>query len=105
MKEYSNNIKDSVRQNKVLWSSHAEIERYQDELTVHEVLDAILDGEIIEEYDSDKPLPSCLLYGKANKKSIHVVLAYNSNTGFIRIITVYIPDLKRWENDLRTRRK
>jgi hypothetical protein len=105
MKEYIGIIKESVTENKVLWSSHAEFERYQDELTRDEVLAAIRNGEIIEEYDNDKPLPSCLFCGKGKNKVIHVVLAFNNITGFIRIITVYIPDLKRWENDLRTRRK
>ena len=105
MKEYLSNIKDSIVQSRVLWSSHAEFERYQDDLTRDEVLSAILNGEIIEEYDNDKPLPSCLIYGKDNNKQIHIVIAFNNNTGFIRIITVYIPDFRRWENDLRTRRK
>jgi hypothetical protein len=34
----------------------------------HEVEEALLDGEIIEEYPDDKHAPSCLIYGRKGKK-------------------------------------
>ena len=39
----------------------------------HDVEEAILGGEIIEEYPGDKYSPSCLIYGKTRKgRDLHV---------------------------------
>lgn len=104
MKMNLESIKNSVKNNEVYWTLHAEDERFQDYLSKSEVLKSILYGEIIEEYPNDKPLPICLVFGTVNNKNIHSVIGVNSGTNSIRIITVYIPSLEKFENDFRTRR-
>lgn len=61
-------------------------------------------GEIIEEYPEDYPLPSCLMF-YGNPKALHVVLSYNGENRTIYVITAYVPDLRHFEKDLKTRRK
>ena len=66
-----------------------------------DVLSAICSGEIIEDYPEDFPLPSCLILGIVNKKPIHVVVAQDEEE--IVIISVYRPNLNKFEPDFRTR--
>ncbi len=49
---------------------------------------ALLNGEIIEEYENDYPYPSCLVYGiNLNNKVIHIVCGINEIE--LWIITAY----------------
>jgi len=67
-----------------------------------EIKEALLSGEIVEDYQGDKRGHSCLIYGKTqNNRDIHVVcgMAYN----ILWIITAYEPDPAEWV-DPRTRR-
>jgi hypothetical protein len=69
-----------------------------------EVLAAIMEGEMIEEYLSDRPYPSCLLM-RVGDEPLHVVAAVNAELAVCHIITVYRPDSDHFEDDLRTRRR
>src|SRR3989344_8799679 len=61
-----------------------------------EIEDAVLNGEIIEEYPQDKYSPSCLVYGKTMKgRAIHVVCSHPPT---VWIVTAYDPDPKEWIN-------
>ncbi len=67
-----------------------------------EIKEALLNGEIIEEYPEDRRGQSCLVYGKSQTgRNIHVVCgrAYE----ILWIITVYEPDPTEWLNP-KTRR-
>jgi hypothetical protein len=45
-------------------------------IKVDDVLRCIDSGEIIEQYEDDKPLPSCLILGKDMKnEGIHIVVS------------------------------
>ena len=65
-----------------------------------DVLLAIMNGCVIEDYATDKPFPSCLIAG-AN--GLHVVCSIG--LGRLWLITVYRPDGRKWEEDLRTRKR
>jgi len=66
-----------------------------------EVEEAILIGEIIEEYPDDKYSPSCLIYGVSKAgRHLHVQL---SLPPAVTIITAYGPDGSEWI-DYRVRR-
>ena len=70
-------------------------------------IDEIVENlEIIEEYPSDFPYPSCLVLGY-NKllKPIHIVFSVNEAEKMIYIITVYEPDAQKWESDFRRRKE
>ena len=60
-----------------------------------EVKEALLNGEIIEDYPEDKRGHSCLIYGRSvSGKNLHLVCgkAYD----ILWIITVYEPDPAEW---------
>ena len=62
-----------------------------------EVEEAILKGEIIEEYPDDKYSPSCLIYGVSKAgRHLHVQL---SLLPAVIVITVYEPDASEWINN------
>ena len=68
------------------------------------VLDIATNGEIIENYSSDRPVPTVLLLGWDGKRPVHIVLAFEPD-GQVAIITAYEPTLDVFEPDYRTRRK
>ena len=60
----------------------------------HEDEEAILGGEIIEEYPDDKYFPSCLIYGKTRKgRDLHAQI---SLPPLVVVITTYEPDPEEW---------
>ena len=68
-----------------------------------EVIRCVMQGEIIEEYAEDYPIPSCLILGFIKEgRPIHVVCSMDN--GYIYVITAYEPNLFKWENDFKTRR-
>ncbi|MBS4829527.1 MAG: DUF4258 domain-containing protein [Firmicutes bacterium] len=84
-------------------TEHARIRLAERGITVKDVINCIANGEIIEQYENDKPFPSCLVLGMAlNDKYIHVVVS--SDGEFIHLITAYYPSIKDFENDLKTRK-
>ena len=47
-------------------------------LVAYLIRKAITCGEIIEEYENDKPYPSMLIYGRAqSERPLHIVCAYS----------------------------
>jgi len=90
-------IHEAIRNTRVKITDHADEEVHNDQLTLDEVLDSVLYGEIIETYPLDRPYPSCLIYGvNACDDPIHSVWAYNCSTLWAVLITVYRPDPARW---------
>ncbi|MCA9742961.1 MAG: DUF4258 domain-containing protein [Deferribacteres bacterium] len=66
-----------------------------------EAVEAILNGEIIEEYPDDKYSPSCFIYGKTNAgRDLHIQVSLPPR---VIIITTYDPDPGKWI-DCRVRR-
>lgn len=62
-------------------SFHAEKERYAEDITIHDLETAILNGEILEEYSNDPRGPSCLILGYSKMKPIHIVCGYDLENG------------------------
>jgi hypothetical protein len=93
------NIVDAIRTNRIRISDHADEEAEADGLTFDEIYFSVLHGEIIENYLTDKPFPSCLILGKTvSGAPIHSVWAYNAEVQWAVLITVYRPDPNRWTN-------
>ena len=85
-------------------TEHAEEEAWNDTLSLADIYTAVLDGEVIEDYPTDKPYPSCLVLGRtAGGDPINSVWAYNNQTEWAVLVTVYRPDPDRWI-DWKTRR-
>lgn len=98
-------IIEAIRHNRIRITDHADEEAQADQLSFDEIFFSVLHGEIIEDYPTDKPYPSCLIYGdNFAGEPIHSVWAYNPATKWAVLITVYRPDPERWIN-WRIRRK
>ena len=99
------NIIEAIRHNRIRITDHADEEAQTDHISFEEIFFSVLQGEIIEEYPTDKPYPSCLIYGDSfSGEPIHSVWANNPETDWAVLVTVYRPDPQRWK-DWRTRRK
>lgn len=98
-------IIEAIRYDHIRITDHADEEAQADHLSFDEIFFSVVQGEIIEEYLTDKPFPSCLIFGNSFKgEPIHSVWAYNPKTKWTVLITVYRPDPERWV-DWRKRRK
>ena len=76
----------------------------QRNISQRDVENALLNGEIIENYEKAYPYPSCLVYGiNLNNEIIHVVCG--SNHEELWIVTAYYPDSTEWEIDKKTRKE
>ena len=60
-------------------------------------------GDVIEDYPTDFPYPSCLLLGLIGGTPVHVVAARDPISETCIVVTVYIPDAARWSADFRVR--
>lgn len=56
-------IISSIQGKRIRITDHADEETQADGLTFDEVFFSVLQGEIIEDYPTDKPYPGCLIYG------------------------------------------
>jgi len=62
-------------------------------------------GQIIQSYPDDSPDPSFLLLGTVKGRPLHVVVALNNEAQRCTVVTLYEPDLLKFEKDFKTRRK
>jgi len=85
------------------FSQHAVEQSIIREISVQELREAVVAGEIIEDYPNDKHGPSCLIFGfTASRRPLHIQCTYPSRP-LVKIITLYEPDQWHWV-DFRTRR-
>lgn len=97
-------IKRMVKNGKIRWTNHVIVRLFQRNITQEDIENALLNGEIIEEYEGDYPYPSCLVYGiNLNNEVLHIVCGVNKTE--LWIITAYCPDNIKWEDDLKTRKE
>ena len=74
------------------------------QITVDDIINGIETGEIIKQYEDDKPYPSCLMLGfSVNSKYIHIVVSCDAD--FIYLITAYFPNPDIWKNDFKSRKE
>ncbi len=92
-------IIQAIQDEKIRITNHADEEANADKLTLIEIIESVCDGEIIEEYPTDMPYPSCLICGmNKNGEPIHSVWAYNKENEWAVLVTVYRPDPQKWIN-------
>ncbi len=85
---------------------HASKKMFRRDIHEDDVETVLKNGEIIEQYDEDFPLPSLLINGRTSeRKPLHVVTAINHTEKIIVIITAYEPDKARWTSDFSGRIK
>lgn len=92
------------RPEQIAITEHARQRLLERGIAVSDIVRCIAEGEIIKQYEDDKPFPSCLILGMAaNDSYIHVVVSHDDE--FIYLITAYYPDTEVWEADFRTRKE
>lgn len=89
---------------KILFLPHAikQMSRPDRIITIDEIREAVLFGEIIEEYPEDQRGESYLIFHAKQNRVIHVVCA--PKTEYLAIITAYLPAPNQWSLDFKTRR-
>ena len=96
------NIEDIRRycsDNAIILTDHLLTRIRQRNIQLKDIKNAILNGEIIEQYQNDYPFPSCLI----NAKNIHIVCSIGE--GYLYIITAYRPSPEKWHLDGRKRKE
>ncbi len=83
-------------------SSHAHQERQAEKITIKEIEQALLTGDIIESYPEDPRGESCLVSGTNPVKPLHAICGNRGDK--LLIVTVYRPKPPTWK-DARTRAK
>lgn len=85
-------------------TEHARLRLVERGISVNDIIRCIDTGEIIKQYEDDKPFPSCLILGAAiDEEYIHVVVSHDSE--WIYLITAYHPDPDVWDPDFKTRKE
>jgi hypothetical protein len=88
----------------VRWTNHILERIFRRGISMNDVISALNNGEIIEQYPSDYPFPSCLVLGRTKAgKALHIVCGSNGTE--LWLITAYIPNPAEWTEDFRQRRK
>ena len=83
-------IVSCVKRENYFFSQHADEERMNDNLTIKEIEESLLQGMILETYPNDRRGSSCLVVGFTQKgKPIHTVCGQSGDA--LVVITVYIP--------------
>ena len=77
----------------IILTEHLLTRMRQRHIRLEDIKRAITEGEIIEQYPSDYPFPSCLI----NSDNIHIVCSVNDRV--LYIITAYRPSHDIWEID------
>lgn len=84
-------------------TQHFQMRCKERKISLKDVKNAILTGEIIEIYKDDYLNPSCLVLGNAiNKKALHIVVGIGNN--FLWLITAYYPNEVKWTNNYKNRK-
>lgn len=97
-------IKKLCSEKQIRWSAHAAARIQERGIKRTDIIHCLLNGELIEDYPTDFPHPSCLVLGfTLAGKALHVVAGCDDE--YVYIITAYIPDLTKFEADLKTRKE
>jgi len=96
-------IKEKVAARDFQYSAHG-LERAElEKIYPPQIIEAVLSGEIIEDYPEDQRGHSCLFFGYADERPLHV--GGGIRGGIVNIITTYEPNMRKrvWMPDLKTR--
>ena len=86
------------------WTNHVLVRLVQRGISTDDIICALGNCEIIEQYPTDYPHPSCLVLGfTLNNSFIHVVCGIGE--GELWLITAYHPNPDEWTSDFKIRRE
>ncbi len=85
-----------------LLTAHASDRAAQRGIISREIEEAVVNGEVIEDYPDDKYGPSCLILGYTGAGHVlHVQVSYPPA---VKVITVYEPSPEQWDEGFRVRK-
>lgn len=100
-----NTIRDRVTQGHYLVKGHAVLHALKEGFERKHMVEAILNGKMIETYPDDK---RCLICGRTEvdqiKLYLHIICEY-ADLVYIEFVTAYIPDEGLWESPPYKRRR
>ncbi len=96
-------IREKVQAGEYEISVHAMERMRRRGITLDDLENAIINGEIVERDTSAQPFPKCIFWGFTVLKgeSIHVVCSITPQS---KVVTVYFPDEDEWAQDRFRRR-
>jgi hypothetical protein len=91
-------------QRSLRWTRHIFERLFLRNIRIDDVMAALTTGEIIEQYPTDYPFPSCLVLGTTTAgKPLHIVCGSNGTE--LWLITAYYPDPAEWSEGFRDRQE
>ena len=78
---------------------HAATRMNERDISRNEVKFTLQQGIVIQNYPTDRPLPSYLLLAFPNGQPIHLLVGYDASQHYCALITVYEPDPAEWSVD------
>jgi len=94
----------AVSAGRVQWQQHALERLLEREISRAEVVNAIINGDVIETNTNDLPYPRYLILD-ADPLPLHVVVACDPAREVCHVVTAYRPDTEHFEPGFRTRRR
>ena len=90
--------------NTILFKNHAVLRMLERGISKEQIFKTLASGIEIENYPTDFPYRSKLIYNNDIENPLHIVLALNENESQLIIVTLYIPDEQHFEKDWITRK-
>ena len=99
-------VRERVQAGHYLVKSHAVYHALKEGFERKHIVEAILNGRIIEEYPDDQRVLICgsITVAKGSSLYLHVICEY-ADPLYAEIVTAYIPDESQWEHPPFRRRK
>ena len=99
-----NDLRKSCAENRIIITQHATRRLLERGISMSDVNNVINNGEIIREYEDDKPFPSCLVLGYGESGiAIHTVVSHDGIVMYV--ITGYYPDPNVWYGNLKVKKQ
>lgn len=100
-----NLLKQALKNRNIRWHKHAFERMMERGISREMVMEVLLNGEELEDYPHDRPLPSALYFYVVEFVPLHVVVALDETDRICHVITAYRPDEDHFEEDHRTRKE
>lgn len=81
----------------LVFTRHARKRILERGIRIDEIHVATEAATVLEEYPQDEPYPSRLVLGWVGNRPLHLVLAGATAAGDTIVVTLYEPDVERWE--------
>lgn len=93
-------LKAACKDGGIMLSKHIKERCKERNISIDDVLNVLMNGNIIKQYEDDTPFPSCLINGvDMSGVPCHAVAAYDALTNAVCLVTTYRPNVDLWTED------